>query len=157
MKMKRPIRQKIGFAAVLLGLLTRGVHAEVVSAGPNTPDRWPPRLLETLPPEEVTSHSALLLWTTDEAASTRVEYGLTPDYGFYSAPNPTRVTHHSVRLVHLKSATTYHYRFISTDAAGNTVYSKNYTFTTPSDRQVQVREPAERHAANPSATPTAID
>jgi len=157
MKIQRSTWRKVGLAVVLSGLLVRGVDAEVVSEALSASDRQPPRLLEMTPPDEMTARSATLFWTTDEAASTRVEYGPTPDYGFYSAPNPTRVTRHGVVLVHLKSATTYHYRLISADAAGNTVYSENRTFTTPSDGQARAGEPAERHASTPSATQIAID
>ena len=141
----------------LCGFLVRGVDAEVVSETLSALDRRPPRLLEIMPPDEVTSRSATLFWTTDEASSTRVEYGPTPDYGFYSAPNPTRVTRHGVVLARLKSATTYHYRLISADAFGNTVYSENRTFTTLPDGQVSVRETAEQQAATLSTTQVAVD
>ena len=149
--------RKVGVAVVLVGLLVRSGHAEVLPEALGSPDNRPPRLLEMTPPDEMTPRSATLFWTTDEASSTRVEYGPTPDYGFYSPPNPTRVTHHGVVLVHLKSATTYYYRLISADAVGNTVYSENQTFTTPPDGQVKAVRTAEQHAATLSTLQIAID
>jgi len=153
MKIRCLTWRKVGVAVVLCGFLVRGVDAEVLPEALGAPDHRPPRLLEVMPPDEMTSRSVALFWTTDEASSTRVEYGPTPDYGFYSPPNPTRVTRHGVVLAHLKSATTYHYRLISADAVGNTVYSESRTFTTPPDGQAQAVEVVERH----SATQVAID
>ncbi|MEJ2110971.1 MAG: fibronectin type III domain-containing protein, partial [Acidobacteriota bacterium] len=66
----------------------------------------------------------------DEAATARVEYGTTTGYGSTTAVDSTMKTSHTRVLEGLTEATTYHYRVISTDEAGNTAESGDYTFTT---------------------------
>ncbi len=71
-------------------------------------------------------------WTTDEASSSIVEYGLTNSYGTTTDEEDTspRVTAHSVTLSGLATCTTYHYRVKSTDAENNTVTGSDDTFVT---------------------------
>ncbi|MDM7940083.1 MAG: DUF4352 domain-containing protein [Methanothrix sp.] len=76
----------------------------------------------------VTSSSATITWTTDEKATSKVEYGATSSYGESSLLDSSLVTSHSVDLSFL-SAGTYHYRVISKDAAGNEAKSGDFTFT----------------------------
>ena len=78
----------------------------------------------------ITATGATITWTTDEAASSQVEYGLTTSYGSSTTLDPALVTGHSVNLTGLTSQTTYHYRVDSVDAAGNPASSVDYTFTT---------------------------
>src|SRR5574341_291157 len=78
----------------------------------------------------ITASGATVTWTTNEPATSLVEYGLTTSYGASSALNSTRVTAHSRTVSGLSAASLYHYRVISTDAAGNTAVSADYTFTT---------------------------
>jgi hypothetical protein len=77
----------------------------------------------------ITTSGASISWTTDEAANSRVEYGTTTAYGSVIT-NSSSVTAHTVSLVGLNAGTTYNYRVMSTDAAGNTRASANFTFTT---------------------------
>ncbi len=79
------------------------------------------------------STTATITWTTNEAASTRVTYGLTSSLGTLTTKTDTspRVTSHSVSLSSLLSCTTYHYAVVSEDAAGNTATSTTTTFVTP--------------------------
>ncbi|HEY9174147.1 MAG TPA: LamG-like jellyroll fold domain-containing protein, partial [Verrucomicrobiae bacterium] len=90
-------------------------------------DRTPP----TLGPITVTSNtaSAIIAWTTGEAASARVEYGLTTAYGFTNSSALVR-TSHSFNLTGLTPATLYHFRVRVTDAAGNETVSGDHTFST---------------------------
>ena len=76
--------------------------------------------------------TATITWTTDEIASSQVEYGLTAGYGSASAVLDTspRVTSHSVPLTGLTASTLYHYRVISTDGSSNTTTDTDRTFTT---------------------------
>lgn len=71
-------------------------------------------------------------WTTDEASSSVVEYGLTTSYGTSTTEEDTdpRVTSHSVTISGLATCTVYHYRVKSTDSETNTVTSADDTFTT---------------------------
>ncbi|HAH50127.1 MAG TPA: hypothetical protein DCL80_02230, partial [Balneola sp.] len=57
---------------------------------------------------------ATITWTTDEAASSQVNYGITNSYGS-SAGSGALVTSHSVALTGLNSGTEYFYQAVSTD------------------------------------------
>ncbi|HJR58956.1 MAG TPA: LamG-like jellyroll fold domain-containing protein [Vicinamibacterales bacterium] len=92
------------------------------------PDSTPPRL-SGVTATGVTSSEATITWTTDEPASSAVEYGPTTSYGS-SAYDHSVVTSHAVRIAPLQPATTYHYRVTSTDPAGNIVRSADLAFTT---------------------------
>lgn len=76
--------------------------------------------------------SAIITWSTNEIASTKVDYGLTTSYGNSTAETDiaTRVTSHSVTLTGLSQCTTYHYRVRSTDAASNETIDSDNTFKT---------------------------
>ena len=78
----------------------------------------------------ITGSSATITWTTNEAATSRVEYGLTTSYGSSTALDPTLVTAHSVTIAGLAPSTTYNWRVRSMDAAGNETVSANSTFAT---------------------------
>ena len=78
----------------------------------------------------ITGSSAQITWTTNEAATSRVEYGLTTSYGSLTTLDATLVTAHSVALTGLAPNTTYNYRVRSIDAAGNEAISANSTFRT---------------------------
>jgi FG-GAP-like repeat/Beta xylosidase C-terminal Concanavalin A-like domain len=73
--------------------------------------------------------SATITWTTDQPASTVVNYGLTTAYGS-GVSNPTLVTSHSALLSNLTCNTGYHYEVSSTSAGGQTSTSSDQTFTT---------------------------
>ncbi len=63
--------------------------------------------------------SAVITWTTNEPATTRVNYG-TSSSSLSSVVNDTKlVTAHSITLTGLNPGVTYYYRVTSIDAAGN--------------------------------------
>jgi chitodextrinase len=78
----------------------------------------------------ITGSTAQISWTTNEAATSRVEYGLTTTYGSSTSLDPTLVTAHSVTVAGLAPNTTYNYRVRSIDAAGNEKIGANATFKT---------------------------
>jgi peptidoglycan/xylan/chitin deacetylase (PgdA/CDA1 family) len=78
----------------------------------------------------ITGAAANATWLTDEMSTSQVEYGTTATYGSITTLNTTMTTNHSVALTGLAANTTYHYRVISKDAAGNTATSGDFTFTT---------------------------
>jgi beta-lactamase superfamily II metal-dependent hydrolase len=88
-----------------------------------------PPVISAVTASSITSSSAVITWTTDEASNSVVDYGLTTSYGS-TVTNSTMVTSHSVSLTGLSASTLYHYRVKSTDAANNTATSSDYTFTT---------------------------
>jgi len=73
---------------------------------------------------------ATINWTTDELATTQVEYGLTTEYGRTTILDRNLTTTHTVRLTSLSANSTYHYRAMSKDPAGNEAVSEDLTFTT---------------------------
>jgi len=83
----------------------------------------------------ITSMAATIRWTTNEAADSQVEYGLTTSYGVSTPLDLTMVTAHVVTLSNLSANTLYHYRVRSWDAAGNLAVSNDLTFTTARDTQ----------------------
>lgn len=74
--------------------------------------------------------TAVISWSTDEASDSQVEYGLTEAYGSTTTIDSSMVMSHSVSLSGLAVSTTYHYRVLSRDAAGNLATSSDGTFTT---------------------------
>ena len=79
----------------------------------------------------ITATGATITWTTNETATTQVEYGLTATYGQSTTLDLTLVTSHSVGLSGLTASTLYHYRIRSKDAAGNEALGADATFTPP--------------------------
>ncbi|MBU1940931.1 MAG: fibronectin type III domain-containing protein, partial [Candidatus Thermoplasmatota archaeon] len=57
-----------------------------------------------------TQTTATITWTTNEAATTQVEYGTTTSYGSATTINTTKITSHSQTITSLTPGTTYHYR-----------------------------------------------
>ena len=78
----------------------------------------------------ITASSATMTWTTNEPATSQVDYGLTTSYGSTTTLDPPLVTAHSVTITSLAPNTTYNWRVRSKDAAGNEAISANSTFTT---------------------------
>ncbi len=78
----------------------------------------------------LTSSGALIGWTTNEGATSQVEYGTTAAYGQSTAVDTALATTHAMSLSGLSAGTTYHYRVRSSDGAGNTATSADFTFTT---------------------------
>ncbi|CAD7780195.1 MAG: Right handed beta helix region [Candidatus Methanoperedenaceae archaeon GB50] len=76
------------------------------------------------------TNSAVITWTTDEPATSQVEYGLNTDYGSLTNLDSNLVTSHSVTITGLVPETLYHYRVRSQDANGNEAISIDHTFTT---------------------------
>jgi len=64
--------------------------------------------------------TASVSWRTDEAASSGVMFGLAADQIESNAVDGTLVVSHDTMLTQLEPGRTYHYRVVSTDAAGNT-------------------------------------
>jgi hypothetical protein len=73
---------------------------------------------------------ATTTWTTDKAATSQIEYGLTTAYGATTTLDATLVTSHSVVLSGLAANTRYHYRIRTTDGQGNLATSTDQTFIT---------------------------
>lgn len=90
-------------------------------------------VISSLRAEQVTDQSASILWSTDEPATSFVEYGTTTAYGSV-ASTIGFVTNHVMPIAGLIPGTTYHVRVTSVDASGNSVVSGDLAFTTGSDQ-----------------------
>ncbi len=88
-----------------------------------------PPVISDVEATDVTDTTAAIVWTTDEAANSLVDYGLDTAYGS-QALDGNYVISHSVELTGLASDATYHYRVTSTDRSGNSSSSSDYTFIT---------------------------
>ena len=77
----------------------------------------------------VTDTTATISWTTDEPASSVVDYGTDSNYGSNTG-SATLVTRHSVTLTNLVPGVLYHFLVSSTDASSNTASGSDTTFTT---------------------------
>jgi uncharacterized delta-60 repeat protein len=102
---------------------------------PPPPDLTPPAI-SNAGISNITSSTATVIWNTDEASDSQVEYGPTASYGISTALNPSLVTSHSQNLTGLSARTTYHYQIKSLDAAGNLATSADFTFITASESSV---------------------
>ena len=94
-------------------------------------DTTPP-VISSVSASDVSTSSATITWTTNEASDTQVDYGSTTGYGTSTALNGSMVTSHSAFVSGLSAGSTYHYRVKSRDAAGNPAVSGDFTLTTPS-------------------------
>ena len=116
-------------------VISKDAAANVATSGDNTfvtsaaPDTTPP-VISGITASNLTGTGAVITWSTNEAATSQVEFGTTIAYGSLSTLNSTFVTSHSRSLSGLIPATTYHFRVISRDAAGNTRTSSDNTFIT---------------------------
>ena len=94
-----------------------------------TPDGTPPAI-SNIAVTSIYSTLATITWTTDEKATSQVEYGLTPSYGSQTAVNTAKLTSHSFSLSGLTPSTLYHYRVKSIDGTNNLGASTDQTFMT---------------------------
>ncbi len=78
--------------------------------------------------------TAIIKWSTNENASSKVFYDTTAGFSIgtatLSAMVADLVTSHSVPLYGLTASTTYYYRTVSTDISNNTATSSEQSFTT---------------------------
>ena len=76
----------------------------------------------------ITDTTADICWDTNEPSTTQMEYWASP--GILSPLDATLATDHHVNLTGLTPLTTYHYKSMSRDGAGNLAISPEFTFTT---------------------------
>ncbi len=100
----------------------------------------------------ITTSSAKITWTTDEAARTQVNYGPSTDYGTTTRLSRNFDLTHFVTLYGLKPFTSYHYRVKSIDRAGNVFTSLDEVFAT-----LPVPPPNIPNAVPSTSAPSAID
>ncbi|MBI3812622.1 MAG: hypothetical protein HY283_10560 [Nitrospirae bacterium] len=92
-------------------------------------DTTPP-VISAISAGGITSTGATISWTTDEPATSLVEYGTTTAYGSSTPFDSTLVIGHNKTLGGLQASMIYHYRIRSADATGNLAISGDNTFVT---------------------------
>ena len=114
-----------------LGTSGKTVYVSQISAviTYTPPDTTPP-VITNIQASNITQTTAKITWTTDEPATSQVEYGKTTSYGSQTSLDPDLVTSHTVNLSGLDLGTLYHYRVKSKDANNNLAVSGDNTFTT---------------------------
>lgn len=111
---------------------SRGVMRvdDFVIEGATQPQDTQAPVLSNVATSNITANAATITWTTNEASDAQVEYGLTNSFGAFSPRDSSLSTTHVITLANLKSDTTYHFRVLSRDAAGNLAASSGFTFKT---------------------------
>lgn len=100
-----------------------------VNYQPDSADTSAPQISGPIPSVTPADVTATVVWITNEASDSFVEYGTTAEYG-QSQGKVEYVTGHSVILVGLSASTNYYYRVNSTDSHGNRMTGPDQTFTT---------------------------
>jgi hypothetical protein len=80
----------------------------------------------------ISGDRATISWTTNEGATSQVQYGLTSSYGSTTTLDASYVSAHSVLITGLSSSTVYHFRIHTRDSSNNLTTSVDDTFTTSS-------------------------
>lgn len=89
-----------------------------------------PPVISNVQAVNINPYSVEIRWETDEPATSQIAYGEMVITNTFSPISSTRVTSHSLVLVGLNPATTYHFRVYSQDVAYNETASNNDAFTT---------------------------
>ncbi|MBA7681555.1 hypothetical protein ES703_89895 [subsurface metagenome] len=110
-------------------------------------DRTPPTISDIgLCPEGAAETTADICWKTQERSDSQVEYWCNGHKD--SELDEEMVVYHHVQLTGLVPGTTYYYKTMSRDRAGNLAVSDEYTFTTLGEAPVKP-EPAPPEAEEP--------
>ncbi len=107
------------------------VSNDIVFATTDSTDYTPPVVTFATSTDitNIANTTATISWTTNEPASSKVEYSTDTSYASSSISNNLNSGHKHV-LNGLVKSTLYHFRLINTDASGNTATSTDYTFST---------------------------
>src|ERR1700743_1713017 len=117
-----------GFVALSLGL--SGCAGVVgTPSGGGTTDPSGSLSISNVQVSAATSSSVQLSWSTNEPATSAIDYGTTAAYGATTPVSSTMVTAHQMALTGLAQDTTYHFRVRSTNGT-DSASSSDQTFST---------------------------
>src|SRR5882762_4430108 len=104
----------------------------ITSASNTTAPPPPPSTLNitNVQAASLTTTTSQIIWTTDVAANSQVDYGTATSYGTSTPVDSTMVTNHQVTLTGLAAGTTYYYQVSSTDSKSNNGHSGGHGFKT---------------------------
>ena len=105
----------------------------------------------------ITDTSVNITWDTNEEATSVIKYGTSPGSYTGTFENLSTTLNHTVILTGLNSSTTYYYVVNSSDPAGNSNQSIEYSFTTLADQTNPyysniVADPSSPATYNPSGS-----
>jgi PKD repeat protein len=116
------------------GTVTRSVVIYVtVPPPPPTPADTAQPVIKNVLTSSETETTAIIAWTTNEPASSDVEYGKNTGYGLTTSSTEL-TTDHSITLSGLEPNTAYHFRVTSSDKAGNQASSADNIFVTAQEK-----------------------
>ncbi len=109
----------------------RGAGPDIgaVESSGTSADTTPP-VITGVQAADITAGGAILNWSTNEPATSQVEYGPTSSYGNQTPVDEALLASHSLHLSGLNEGTTCYYRVKSADAASNMAVSPAQTFQT---------------------------
>ncbi len=113
--------------AALVSVLLNGCAGLANGTTGNPPSTLEITNVQTTSP---TTSSAQILWKTNVAADSAVNYGTSPSYGLSTPVDSAMVTNHQITLSGLAAGTTYYYQVSSTDSKGNHGNSGGHGFKT---------------------------
>jgi hypothetical protein len=79
---------------------------------------------------DITTTSAIVSFETNKPSTTKIEYGITTDYGTEITNTTTGATQHLARLANLQEGTTYQVKITFTDEEGTVISSPGHAFAT---------------------------
>jgi hypothetical protein len=95
-----------------------------------TPGDVIPPVISNVVVMDVSDAGAIVTWSTDEPADSRVEYGLAADTFDWSVEDSSLTLSHNLELLDLTADTEYHFQVLSGDAHGNVSITQDSTFQT---------------------------
>ncbi|MBN1826818.1 MAG: hypothetical protein JW958_11185 [Candidatus Eisenbacteria bacterium] len=98
----------------------------------DAPDTIPPAVIDLTALEDGEG-AVLFVWTSDEPARGRVEYGPDQEYGSATTMEESLALDHQARIHGLDPGTAIHYRVVQEDGAGNRVRSEDGVFLLPEE------------------------
>ncbi|RJQ23925.1 hypothetical protein C4565_10620 [Candidatus Parcubacteria bacterium] len=102
----------------------------------------PPPVISNIAVTDISGQSAAISWTTDQPATSRLDFGETTAYGNIVADTEL-VEEHGVVLTGLLAGATYHFKITAANAAGVTAASADQTFSTLSTMLLSITSPAD--------------
>jgi len=105
------------------------VPQDTPTGTPDASDTTPPTITDVTV-TNLKADSATITWTTNEPATSQVEWGTSMEFGNTTPEDSSLTTNHSVNLTGLMPGTQYYFRVRSKDAARNEAVSDGSSFKT---------------------------
>ena len=129
----------LAYSIASAALDSAGLAAEF---GRNDCQSTAPPVISNIAVTDVSGQSATISWTTDQPATSRLDFGETIAYGNIVADTEL-VSEHGVVLTGLLAGTTYHFTITAANAAGATATSADQTFSSLSVMLLTITSPAD--------------